>query len=112
MRTTRLTRSSVTAVAGGLLLVSVAPIVAADGSVLHVTCKQVGQIVEVTLLNSGQHELVGQVVLELELDGQRSLALIPFKVWGGQKIAVQWVSGAPLRGLPKVGIIVDDGAPI
>jgi hypothetical protein len=112
MRTTRLTRSSVTAVAGGLLLASAAPLVAADGSALHVACKQVGQIVEVTLLNSGQRELVGQVVLQVEIDGQRSMALIPFKVWGGQKITVQWDSGAPVRGVPTVGIIVDDGAPI
>ena len=113
MRTTRPTRSSVTAVAGGLLLASVAtPLVAAGGSALHVTCIQVGQIVEVTLLNSGQRELVGQVVLEVEINGQRSLALVPFQVYGGQKISVQWVSRAPLDGVPRVGIIVDDGAPI
>jgi hypothetical protein len=67
---------------------------------------------EFTLVNAGVRALAGQLVLEVEIDGRRVLALIPFSVWGGQKVSVSWVPTAPEERIIQVGIIVDDGAPI
>jgi hypothetical protein len=72
----------------------------------------VGELVGVTLVNPNSKALTGILVVEVVIDGARTLAAVPFKVWGGQKVFVSWVSPAPIDEITRVGIIVDDGAPI
>ena len=116
MRNQNLKRLGASAVAGGLFLVSAtAPVaLAKDGSAqLYLAgTKQDSGWMEFTLVNAGLRALTGQLVLEVEIDSQKTLALIPFSVWGGQKIAVSWAPTAPVGRVIQVGIIVDDGAPI
>jgi hypothetical protein len=104
------------AVAGGLFLFSAtAPVaLAKDGSsqLMLAGTEQAGGWMEFTLVNAGVGALAGQLVLEVEIDGRRALALIPFFVWGGQKVSVSWAPTAPEERIIQVGIIVDDGAPI
>lgn len=116
MRPTRLRQTGAMAVAGGLLLVSgVIPLTFGGGktSPLKVVGqKAIGNLVEVTLLNPGTRTITGKVVIEVATDGGMTLALVPFTVWGGQKVSVVWVSPTPQDTIQQVGIIVDDGAPI
>lgn len=109
--------SGVAALAGGLLLLSgVNPVHSAkqEGpSTLYIASyKQVGELVEVTLVNPNSTALTGTLVVEVMIDGARSLAVVPFTSWGGQKVFVSWVSPDPIDEVLRVGIIVDDGAPI
>jgi len=116
MRSQSLMRMGASAVAGGLFLVSAtAPVaLAKDGpdQLYLAGTEQNGGWMEFTLLNVGLRALTGQLVLEVEIDSQRSLALLPFSVWGGHKITVSWDSTSPVERIIQVGIIVDDGAPI
>jgi hypothetical protein len=72
----------------------------------------IGNVVEVTLLNPGKGLVTGKVVIEAAVDGKRATTQVPFTVWGGQKVYVNWVAPAPVQQIDRVGIIVDDGAPI
>jgi hypothetical protein len=103
-------------VAGGLLLVSGAIPLALGGgkaSPLKVVGqKQIGNLVEVTLLNPGTGTITGKVVIRVATDGGSTLVSVPFTVWGGQKVSVVWASPCPLDEILEAGIIVDDGAPI
>ena len=114
MRPSSLRRARLTAIAGGLALVSgTTPIAFGDdGPVQVLGIQQSGSLAQITLFNPGQAELSGNVVIEVMAHGERHLAQVPFTVWGGQKIFVSWSS--PLAGgrVIQVGIIVDDGAPI
>ena len=115
MRPTRLRRTG-SAVAGGLLLVSgMLPLTFGGGktSPLEVVGhEQIGNLVEVTLLNPGTETITGKVVILVATDGGSTQALVPFTVWGGQKISVVWISPNPVDEVIRSGIIVDDGAPI
>ncbi len=116
MRPTRLQRSGVTAVAGGLLLVSgLHPLTyggEASPPLWLVGTKAIGNVVEVSLLNPGKELITGKVVITATVDGERTMAEVPFTAWGGQKVYVNWVAPAPVGQIDRVGIIVDDGAPI
>ena len=116
MRPTRAYRSSVTALAGGLLLLSgIQPaFLASEGSSTPyiASYKQIGDVVGVTLVNPGTKAQTGRLVLALLVDGEKTLAVVPFTVMGGRKAFVSWVSPASIEGVIRVGIIVDDGAPI
>jgi len=116
MRPTRLQRTGATAVAGGLLLISgLHPLTyggEASASIWMAGYKIIGTLVELTLINPGQGLVTGKVIVELTFDGKRSVAQLPFTVWGGQKVFVKWVAPAPVEQIGRVGIIVDDGAPI
>ena len=72
----------------------------------------IGTLVELTLINPGQDQVTGKVVVEVTVDGKRTIAQVPFTVWGGQKVFVEWAAPAPVQQIGRVGIIVDDGAPI
>jgi hypothetical protein len=74
--------------------------------------KVIGNLVELTLINPGQELVTGKVVVEVTVDGMRTLAEVPFTVWGGQKVCVKFAAPAPVQQIGRVGIIVDDGAPI
>jgi hypothetical protein len=104
------------AVAGGLLLVSGVPPLTFGGdatSLLRIVGqKQTGNLVEVTLLNPGARTVTGKVVIQLATDGGSTLAVVPFTVWGGQKVSVVWSAPNPTDSIIRFGIIVDDGAPI
>jgi hypothetical protein len=56
--------------------------------------------------------VTGKIVVEVTVDGKRTFAQVPFTVWGGQKVFVEWAAPAPVQQIGRVGIIVDDGAPI
>jgi hypothetical protein len=115
MRPARCYKTGVTALAGGLLLLSgVNSVLAKEGpSGLYVaSVKQLGDIVEVTLVNPNSGALTGKLVVTAVVDGKTTLAVVPFTAWGGQKVFVVWVSPTPTDGVSGVGIIVDDGAPI
>jgi len=116
MRPTRLQRTGATAVAGGLLLVSgLHPLTyggEASAPIWIAGYKVIGALVELTLINPGQELVTGKIVVEVTLDGKRTLAQVPFTVWGGQKVFVKWSAPAPVDQIGRVGIIVDDGAPI
>ena len=116
MRPTRLQRTGATAVAGGLLLVSgLHPLTyggEASAPIWIAGYKVIGALVELTLINPGQELVTGKIVVEVTLDGKRTLAQVPFTVWGGQKVFVKWAAPAPVDQIDRVGIIVDDGAPI
>jgi hypothetical protein len=116
MRPTRLQRSGITAVAGGLLLVSgLHPLTYGGDASLPLWLagvKAVGNVVEVTLLNPGKGLVTGKVVIAATADGERTMAEVPFTAWGGQKVYVKWAAPAPVEQIDRVGIIVDDGAPI
>ena len=60
----------------------------------------------------GADVITGKVVIQVLVDGGSNLVFVPFTTWGGQKISVVWASPMPLGPTPRVGIIVDDGAPI
>ena len=115
MRPSWLRQTGAIAVAGGVLLVSgFSPLTfggATTSPLKVVDQKQVGNLVEVTLLNSGTKTVTGKVVVRVSTDGGTNLAFVPFTVWGGQKVSVVWVSPVPLDPGEKVQIIVDDGAP-
>ncbi len=114
MRPSSLRQAGLTAIAGGRALVSgTTPITFGDDGALQVLgIQQFGSLAQVTLFNPGQAQLSGNVVIEVMAHGERTVAHVPFTVWGGQKIFVSWSS--PLAGgrVIQVGIIVDDGAPI
>jgi hypothetical protein len=116
MRPVRHFRAGVTALAGGLLLLSGANPVLSAGegpSALYVASyKQIGDVVEVTLLNPNLKALAGKLVIEVIIDGETTLAVVPFTSRGGQKVFVTWVSSTPVEAITGVKIIVDDGAPI
>jgi hypothetical protein len=116
MRPTRLQRTGATALAGGLLLVSgIHPLTygrEASAPIWMAGYKIIGTLVELTLINPGQGLVTGNVVIEVTVDGKRTVAHVPFTVWGGQKVFVKWASPAPVEQIDRVGIIVDDGAPI
>ena len=116
MRPTRLRQTGAMAVAGGLLLVSgTAPLTFGGDakSLLQIVGKkQTGNLVEVTLLNPGAKTITGKVVIQVATGGGSTLAVVPFTVWGGQKISVVWTAPNPTDQIIKFGIIVDDGAPI
>jgi len=103
-------------VAGGLLLVSGVPSLtfggAASSPLKVVGHKQIGNLVEVTLLNPGTLTITGKVVVETSTDGGLVPVVLPFTVWGGQKISVVWLLPTPTDESDGVKIIVDDGAPI
>jgi len=112
MRPTHSFRTGVTALAGGLILLSgVNPVLfAKEGSTaLHVaSCNQIGDVVEVTLVNPGSKALSGTLVFEVVVDGERTLATVRFTVWGGQKVFVKWASSGAIDQIGGLGIIVDD----
>jgi hypothetical protein len=116
MRPTRLQRTGATAVAGGLLLVSgLHPLTyggEASAPIWVAGYKMIGTLVELTLMNPGQDLVTGKVVVEVTVDGKRIIAHLPFTVWGGQKVFVKFAAPAPVEQIGRVGIIVDDGAPI
>ena len=116
MRPARRYKTGVTALAGGLLLLSgMSPVISAkEGpSALYVASyKQIGDIVEVTILNPNPGTLTGNLVVRVMIGGESTLAVVPFTVSGRQKAFVTWVSPAPVDQITGVGIIVDDGAPI
>ena len=116
MRQTHRFRTGVTALAGGLVLLSgVNPVLSAkDGSTaLYVASyKLIGDVVEVTLVNPGSKAVSGTLVFEVVVHGERTLATVPFTVWGGQKVFVKWGSSGAIDQVGGLGIIVDDGAPI
>lgn len=116
MRPTCLRRTGVAAVAGGLLLVSGVPSLtfggAASSPLKVVGHNQIGNLVEVTLLNPGTLTITGKVVVEASTDGGPAPVVLPFTVWGGQKISVVWLAPANEDSADRVRIIVDDGAPI
>ena len=116
MRPARAYRSSVTALAGGLLLLSGAQtaLTAAEGSSTPYVAsyKQIGDLVRVALVNPDSKAQTGSLVLELVVDGEKTLAVVPFTIMGARRAFVSWVSPAPVDGVIGVGIIVDDGAPI
>ena len=116
MRPTRLQRTGVTAVAGGLLLVSgLHPLTygrEASAPIWMAGCKIIGTLVELALMNPGEDLATGTVVVEVTINGKRTIAQVPFTVWGGQKVFVKWAAPAPVDQIDRVGIIVDDGAPI
>lgn len=115
MRPMWLRRAGAIAVVGGVLLVSGIPPLTFGGAKTSplkvIGQKQVGNLVEVTLLNSGTRTVTGKVVVKVTTDGGTNLAFVPFTVWGGQKVSVVWVSPVPLDPDQKTQIIVDDGAP-
>jgi hypothetical protein len=104
------------AVAGGVLLVSGLPPLASGGGTVSpikvVGLKQIGNLVEVVLFNSGTTEITGKMVIPVTTSGAKNLVFIPFTVWGGQKVSLVWQSPVPLEPFQEAGIIVDDGAPI
>ena len=116
MRPTSLRRTGIAAVAGGLLVVSGIPPLtfggAASSPLKVVGHKQIGNLVEVTLLNPGTLTITGKVVVEVSTDGGPDQVVYPFTVWGGQKISVVCLSPVPPDQTGPVRIIVDDGAPI
>ena len=116
MRPTRLRRTGIATVAGGLLLVSGMHPLTFGGdtsSPLQILGRKVvGNLVEVTLLNPGTDVITGKVVIQVVTEGGPNLVLIPFTAWGGQKVSVVWAFPTPPGPDPRVGIIVDDGAPI
>ena len=114
MGTASLRQTGITAVAGGLLLFSGTSFaIADDGSDVQVQAVRAsGSQSEVTVENTGYGLRTGQLIVELILDGRRSLLLAPFAVWGGQKAFVTIVPPIPGGSVIRVGIIVDDGAPI
>jgi len=116
MRPSRAYRSSVTALAGGLLLLSGAQpaLLASEGSSTPYVAsyKQIGDMVRVALVNPAAKAQNGSLVLELVVDGKKTLAVVPFTVMGARKAFVSWVAPASIEGVIGVGIIVDDGAPI
>lgn len=115
MRPTRLRQTGTALVAGGLLLVSgTLPLTfggAATSPLAVIGPTQTGNSVEVTLLNPGPQTVTGKVVIELGTNGKSTLAVVPFTVWGGQKVSVVFTPPTPLGEIIRVGIIVDDGAP-
>lgn len=116
MRPTSLRRTGIAAVAGGLLVVSGIPPLTFGGvasSPLKVVGhKQIGNLVEVTLLNPGTLTITGKVVVDVSTDGGPAPVVIPFTVWGGQKISVVFLAPVPPDQTGPARIIVDDGAPI
>ena len=116
MRPTSLRRTGIAAVAGGLLVVSGFPPLtfggAASSPLKVVGHKQIGNLVEVTLLNPGTLTITGNLVVEVSTDGGPAKVVIPVKVWGGQKISVVTLTPVPPDQVGPVRIIVDDGAPI
>jgi hypothetical protein len=72
----------------------------------------VGNMVELSLFNPGQDLVTGKVIVEAASDGKRTTQEVPFSAWGGQKVFVKVASPAPAKQIGRVGIIVDDGAPI
>lgn len=117
MRPMRLRRTGIVTVAGGLLLVSgMHPLTFggdASSRLQIVGIEVVGNLVEVTLANPGTDVITGKVVIQVTVDEGSTLVFVPFTVWGGQKVSVDWVSPMPPGPTaPLVGIIVDDGAPI
>jgi len=105
---------SVTAILGGLLLASTtSPVILADaGGLQWIGYEQADDLVHLTLFNSGKGVLSGKLVVELVIDGRKTLQFVPFRIWGGQKASVSWVSPQPAGKAIRVGVIVDDGAPI
>ena len=116
MRPTRAYRSSVTALAGGLLLLSGAqpafPATEGSSTPYIASYKQSGDLVRVALVNPGSRAQSGTLVLQLVVNGEKTLAVVPFTVMGARKAFVSWVSPSSIDGVIGVGIIVDDGAPI
>ena len=116
MRHTQRYRTGVAALAGGLILLSgVNPALAAkdgSGTLQIASVKQVGDAIEVTLVNTGAETLRATLVLEVVVDGERTLATIPVAAWGGQKVFVNWGTSGAVDQIGGLGIIVDDGAPI
>ena len=116
MRPTRAYRSSVAALAGGLLLLSSAqpafPAPEGSSALYVASYKQIGDMVRVALVNPGTKARTGTLVFEMVVDGEKTLAVVPFSVMGARKAFVTWASPAPAQGVIGVGIIVDDGAPI
>ena len=117
MRPTWLRRTGVMAVAGGVLLVSGLPPLASGGGTASplkvVGLKQIGNLVEVVLFNSGTTEITGKLVIPVTTGGAKNLVFLPFTVWGGQKVSLVWQPPIPLEPIEQeAGIIVDDGAPI
>jgi hypothetical protein len=109
-------RVEATAVAGAILLAAGSPITFGDdasrGS-LQVLGLTHGQgTLTLTLWNTGQQAVSGRIVVSVMVDGERTLALVPFTVWGGQKACVRWTPPTPGGRIIDAGIIVDDGAPI
>jgi hypothetical protein len=116
MRPTRTYRTGITALAGGLILLSgVTPAPAAKGgagTLQIASVKLVGDAVEVTLVNTGSETLRATLVFEVVVDGERTLAMVPVTAWGGQKVFVKWGASGAVDQIGGLGIIVDDGAPI
>jgi hypothetical protein len=108
MRPTRLRRTGVVAVAGGLLLVSGIPPLTFGSSKVSV----LGDLAEPTQPDPGAMTAIGETVDPVDGWGDAMRKYIPIGVWGGQKISLVIGFRSPLSPLPRCGIIVDDGAPI
>jgi hypothetical protein len=103
-------RKGMTAAAGGLLLVSPAP---ADGPGQPQidSVRLIGNLVEILVMVPGDEPASGRVVLLATVGGSPTVITIPFRATEGQKIFVQWQSPVRLDGIPRAGVIIDDGPP-
>ena len=116
MRPICLRRTGVMAVAGGLLAVSGFPPLTFGGAATSplkvVGHKQIGNLTEVTLFNPGTLTITGKVMVEASTDDGPTTMVIPFIVWGGQKISLVFLLPILPGESGQARIIVDDGAPI
>lgn len=112
MRSPKLWQTGVAAVAGGLLLAGAHPAAGSEvwGGPQLLGVKQVGNLLEVTLLNPRGPAVGGTLVIQLVVQAEPVLMTAPFRIDGGQKVFVQHVP-VPVGQLLRVGIIVDDGTP-
>jgi hypothetical protein len=112
MRSPRLWQTGVATVAGGLLLAGFQPAIGSDswGSLQLLGVRQVGDLLEVTLLNPNGAAVSATLVIQLVVQSQPVLLTTPVRVHGGQRKFVQNVP-VPAGQLLRVGIIVDDGTP-
>ena len=54
-------------------------------------------MVRVALVNLGAKARTGTLVLEMVVDGEKTLAVVPFSVMGARKAFVTWASPAPVQ---------------
>ncbi len=104
-----------TAVAGGLLLLSGSiPITFGEDShagLVVLSYKYSGDAAGVTVRNAAKTLKTGTVVAEVKIDGKSTLMLQRFVVSGGNKVFVKVAIPNRKTKITRMGIIVDDGAP-